>query len=57
MTTYKALSQRIRAATSREELAAREVQCVKHYEAGTITATELARLDCMIMERIAKDCH
>jgi hypothetical protein len=52
MTTYAALSDRIRSATTREELTAKEAQITRHYHAGTITATELSRLDGIIMERI-----
>jgi len=51
MTTYAALSNRIRIATTREELAAKEAQCTRHYHAGTITTRELARLDGKIMDR------
>ena len=53
MTTYTALSQRIRAAVSTADLEALEKRCDRHYAAGTITPRELARLDGMIMERIA----
>ena len=53
MTTYAALSQRIRAAVSTADLEALEKRCDRHYAAGTITPGELARLDGMIMERIA----
>ena len=52
MTTYTALSKRIRSATTRQELAKREEQIVRHYNAGTITAAELSRLDGIIMDRI-----
>ena len=52
MTTYAALSQRIRAAETRQELAKREEQITRHYHAGTITAAELSRLDEKIMERM-----
>jgi hypothetical protein len=51
MTTYATLSNRIRTATTREELTARETQCERHYKAGTITAREFFRLDGIIMER------
>ena len=53
MTTYAALSQRIRAAVSTADLEALEKRCDRHYEAGTITPRELASLDGMIMDRIA----
>jgi hypothetical protein len=52
MTSYAALSQRIRTATTRQELAKREEQIVRHYNAGTITAAELSRLDGIIMDRV-----
>jgi len=52
MTTYTALSNRIRSATTREELTAKEAQITRHYHAGTITAAELSRLDRIIMNRI-----
>ena len=52
MTTYATLSNRIRSATTREELTAREEQITRHYHAGTITAAEFSRLDGKIMERI-----
>lgn len=51
MTTYTALSNRIRAAETRQELAKREEQITRHYNAGTITAAELSRLDGKIMGR------
>jgi hypothetical protein len=52
MTTYSALSNRIRSANTREELTAKEAQITRHYHAGTITAAELSRLDRIIMNRI-----
>ena len=51
MTTYTALANRIRTATTREELAKREEQITRHWHAGTITARELAWLDGDIMDR------
>jgi len=51
MTTYATLSNRIRTATTREELTDREAQCTRHYHAGTITAREFSRLDGIIMDR------
>jgi hypothetical protein len=51
MTTYATLSNRIRTAITREDLAKRETQITRHYHAGTITAAELSRLDGKIMER------
>ena len=52
MTTYTALANRIRAAETRQELAKRGEQIARHFNAGTITAAELSRLDGKIMERI-----
>ena len=52
MTTYTALANRIRAAETRQELAKRGEQIARHFNAGTITASELSRLDGKIMERI-----
>lgn len=51
MTTYATLSNRIRSAETRQELAKREEQITRHYNAGTITAREFSRLDVKIMER------
>jgi len=51
MTTYATLSGRIRTATTREELTAKEAQLDRHYHAGTITTREFARLDGIIMDR------
>lgn len=51
MTTYATLSQRIRAAETRQDLAKREEQIGRHYDNGTITAAELSRLDGKIMNR------
>ena len=52
MTTYTALSNRIRSAETRQQLANLEEKCERHYNAGTITAAELSRLDRIIMNRI-----
>lgn len=52
MTTYTALSNRIRTAETRQDLAKREEQITRHYHAGTITAAEISRLDRKIMERM-----
>lgn len=52
MTTYAALSNRIRTAETRQDLAKREEQITRHYHAGTITAAELSRLDGKIMKRM-----
>ena len=51
MTTYTALSNRIRTAETSQDLAKREEQITRHYHAGTITAAELARLDGKIIDR------
>jgi hypothetical protein len=53
MTTFAALSQRIRAAVSTADLKALEKRCDRHYAAGTITPGEFSRLDGLITERIA----
>lgn len=53
MTTYTSLSNRIRAAETRQDLAKREEQITRHYHAGTITAAELSRLDVKIMEKMS----
>ena len=55
MTTYAALSQRIRAAVSTADLEALEKRCYRHYAAGTITPSECRRLDELTMDRIAKN--
>ena len=52
MTTYTALSNRIRSAETRQQLANLEDKCELHYNAGAITADELCRLDRIIMNRI-----
>ncbi len=51
--TYRALLQRIKAAPHVKALNALDHSIDRHYNAGTITARELARLDTKIMERIA----
>jgi hypothetical protein len=51
MTTYQALSQRIRAAANLQELTTRENQCTRHYNLGTITVNELSRLDNLITDK------
>jgi hypothetical protein len=50
MTTYAALSNRIRTATTREELAAVGEQLDRHYHNGTITARAFSRLDGIYMD-------
>ena len=52
MTNYATLSNRIRSAETRQQLANLEEKCELHYNAGTITADELSRLDRIIMNRI-----
>jgi len=54
MTTYQALANIIRGAYTSAELDAAEARCTRHYELGTITATELAKLDSMICEKFHK---
>jgi hypothetical protein len=51
MTTYATLSNRIRSATTREELAAVGEQLDRHYHNGTITARAFSRLDGIYMDR------
>lgn len=41
----------IREATTRAELYVAENRCAMHYDIGTISATELAKLDGMICEK------
>lgn len=53
MNTFQALSGRIKAATTRQELSQREAQITRHYDAGTIDAKELRKLDVLIMQRVA----
>ena len=55
MTTSQTLAKMIRKAITRAELDALDARCTRHYEIGTISAKELARLDCMIMDKIATD--
>lgn len=52
--TAFALSARIKEAKSKEELQMREGQILRHYNNRTINATQLRRLDVMIMERYAR---
>ena len=53
MTTAQMLRQRINAAPDAETLRRMETLVTRHYDNGTITATELSRLDVRIMERLA----
>jgi hypothetical protein len=51
MTTSQTLAQMIREATTRAELDALDARCTRHYNLGTISANELAKLDGMICEK------
>jgi hypothetical protein len=51
MTTYQALANIIRGAYSSAELDAAEARCTRHYDLGTINATELAKLDNIACEK------
>jgi hypothetical protein len=51
MTTYQALANIIRGACTHAELDAAEARCTRHYELGTISATELAKLDSAACEK------
>ncbi len=51
MTNYQSLAKMIREATTRAELDMAEVRCTRHCILGTISATELAKLDGMICEK------
>lgn len=53
MTTYAALSNRIRTAETCQDLTKREEKITRHCHAGTITAAELSRLDVKIMEKMS----
>jgi hypothetical protein len=53
MTTYQSLHKRIQAATTKADLRAFDKRITRHYDNGTITAKELMRLDCLIMEKLA----
>jgi len=50
--TYSVLSRQIRRA-NRQELLQMERKMTRHYEAGTITASQLGRLDVLLMEVLA----
>jgi hypothetical protein len=52
--TRAALSKRIKAATTREELHRLDGKCDKLYNAGCLSPSGLAMLDCMIMHRLAR---
>jgi len=51
MTTYQALANFIRGAYTHAELDAAEARCTRHYDLGTISATELAKLDSITCEK------
>ena len=53
MTTYQSLHKRIQAATTKADLRAFDKRITRHYNNGTITANELAKLDAIIMDKIA----
>jgi hypothetical protein len=52
-TNYQDLLERIKSATTKEELASRENQITRHFNNGTITVSELTRLDAKIMGKLA----
>jgi hypothetical protein len=52
-TNYQALLERIKSAKTKGELIYRECQVTKHYNAGTISVSELTRLDAKIMGKLA----
>lgn len=52
--TYTALAERIRQATTQEELDKREAQYTRHYNAGLLTVSELSRLDGLAMDKFAE---
>jgi hypothetical protein len=52
-TNYQAFLERIKSATTQGELASRENQVTRHFNNGTITVSELTRLDVKIMEKLA----
>lgn len=52
MKPFSILLKRINGAKNIEDLKECEAQITRHYDAGTITAKELMRLDVKIMERM-----
>lgn len=52
-TNYQAFLERIKSAKSKGDLYRRENQITLHFNAGTITVSELTRLDAKIMEKLA----
>lgn len=53
-TNYQSLLDRINRASDADMLAKLEERITRHYNAGTISASELKRLDVRIMERLAR---
>lgn len=54
MTTYQALADKTRNAATLAEIHTAEAQHTKHYNNGTITEKELARLDRIAMDKFAE---
>ena len=54
MNTYQALAQKTRNAATLAEIHAAEAQQTRHYNNGTITEKELARLDRIAMDKFAE---
>lgn len=52
--TMDVLRKLIRKAMSINELRSLELQCTKHYEVGTLSASDLGKLDVKIMEKIGE---
>lgn len=52
--TYRQLLARINEAQDKATLNKLDARITRHYNAGTISATELKRLDVRIMERLAQ---
>jgi hypothetical protein len=52
--TFRELSRRIQATTNGMSLDILETRCTRHYNNGTITAAQLAKLDGMIQLRLAR---
>jgi hypothetical protein len=50
---YEALLERIKSANTEAELIYRENQITRHYNNGTISVSELSRLDRKIMDKLA----
>jgi ribosomal protein S20 len=54
MTNYVSMSQRIKAATSEEDLAKLEKSLDRLYNAGIFSVNEFSRLDSLILKRYAQ---